>query len=216
MKKLFPFLFVFLLASTDSFTQSIVSFSVSPSNPTTTDSIHVIVECMFPSGGCDGSATLGGINGNRIDASAFHCVGMLTVICTDYDTIVIPPLAQGSYNFTFTLVTGDGFPCSPGTLPLAIDSITIDVSGTNNTPVLGNRNHYRIFPNPTDGKFILSQDYPEKSEVSLYSMTGALIKSFTVSEQNPELSLSLTPGLYQLIIRGKTERYYTRLTVTGQ
>lgn len=215
MKRLF-FLSCFVFSTSMASAQWINSFTIQPSNPTINDSITVIVECMFPSGSCDGTATLTGIAGDQVIVDAYHCVGMLTVICTDYDTIHIPPLAQGSYNLHFTLVTGDGFPCAPGSLPVVTDSVTIDVSGAQSAPEIPHAGIFTISPNPSKGRFTLTRETAEEATMRIMDLNGRLVKDIKISGRENEFEFSLPAGIYSVVVQSASEKYVSRLKVTGQ
>ena len=209
---LFSLLFVSFIL-TNSFSQSIVSFTVSPANPTSADTIQVIIESMFTSGGCDGTANITGTSGDYIFVQAYHCVGLLAVICTDYDTITILPQAPGQYNFVYILNTGDGFPCIPGTLPVVLDSVYITVtgaSGIDNSPA---NNRFRVFPNPSNGKIFVQQEVAEKATMKIYSTDGKLVQTYNITEKESEINTSVASGFYTLVIENRNQKYVTRLNI---
>ena len=192
--------------------QNILSFTVSPSNPSPTDPIMVVIECEFSTGSCDGSALLAGINGNEILVTGSHCVGMLQVICTDYDTIMLPPLPSGQYSFIFSLLTGSGFPCTPGTLPV-VDSVSITVTGTNDLNEINTNSLFSITPNPTSGSFDIEKQFKENSLLKVFSPDGKLVHSRMLKQSQTKIDLPLANGIYTIVIENKNERYYSRLHV---
>lgn len=198
---------------TNSYSQSIVSFTVSPANPTSADTIQVIIETMFTSGSCDGTANITGTSGDYIFAQAYHCVGMLTVICTDYDTINILPQAPGQYNFVYILNTGDGFPCIPGTLPMVMDSVYINVTGASGIDNFSSNNHFNVFPNPSKGKIFVHQDVAEKGLMKIYSTDGKLLQTYNITEKESEINTSVATGFYTLVIENRNQKYVTRLNI---
>ena len=213
MKKILLSIIIISCISINSFSQSIVSFSVSPANPTSTDTIQVIIENMFTHGGCDGSANITGVSGGYIFAQSYHCIGLLAVICTDFDTVTILPQPPGQYNFVFILNTGDGFPCIPGTLPMVLDSVNITVTGASGIEEFTTNNRFRVFPNPSKGKIFVQQDFAEKGTINIYSTDGKLVQTQIMTEKETETNTSLAPGFYSLIIENKNQKYVTRLSV---
>ncbi len=108
--------------------QWINSIQYQPSNPATNDTITFYVDLSFPSGTCDQHSQGFYINGNKIEAFALHCLGMLTYICHHTDTFKINPLPAGAYSFHFQLDAGMlPFPCTPGIFPGPSDSIALVV-----------------------------------------------------------------------------------------
>jgi hypothetical protein len=109
LKKLWLIL-IFICTSGAASAQWIGTITTNPQQPTEADTIIIIFENSFPSGPCEGAAFVSGIQGSGIDVVAAHCVGMLTVVCTDYDTIKFAPgsLTPGVYFLNYTLMTGSG------------------------------------------------------------------------------------------------------------
>lgn len=195
--------------------QNISSFTVIPSQPTTADSVRVIIRCDFTSGGCVGEAMLAGINGNVIVATASHCVGMLTVICTDYDTVIIPPLGAGNYSFEFTLITGDGFPCVPGTFPLDFDSTSFTVSNATEINEINAGYLIQLLPNPSNGKFIIRQKEKNLSLIKIYSLDGRLLKAFQLNEIENEINCVLSSGVYTAVYECNNKKNISRLIIAN-
>jgi hypothetical protein len=206
------FLFAGLIMN-QSYANNIQSFSVIPLNPTTGDSVKVIIECVFTSGGCDGSANLIGIAGNQIYADALHCLGMLTVICTDYDTIVLPPMAAGNYTFNFSLSSGQGIPCTPGIVTDDVDSVSFTVTDATGISILSKDNYFQVIPNPSTGKFTIKHNTIENSLVKIYSLEGTLIKSMQLNNQETEIESYLPSGVYLIVSEEKERRLFRKLTI---
>lgn len=182
--------------------QSITGFTVDPANPTINDTVKIYIQCTFPSGGCDGVATYSGMSGNRIQASALHCMGTLTVICNDYDTVVIPPLQAGQYSFVFTLSAGHGFNCSPGIVPDDVDSIHFTVSDMSGIekPV---KQLFQILPNPSGGNFTVKQKTSQNCSLKIYTYEGRLIYKKELSDQINEINSGLAHGVYRIVLECK-------------
>ncbi len=131
MKKVLIIFTLVLLANEIYSQASIINLTLSPASPTTNDYVKVYADCMFTSGGCSVFNTSFYTSGNDIEASAEHCVGMLSVICGATDTFNLGYLSAGIHRFRLTLNVGyGGPPCSPGIVPDDIDTIQIAVSPT--------------------------------------------------------------------------------------
>lgn len=87
----------------------IQKLGIIPENPTVADEVKVVCYSSFTSGGCDmtnytvemddpSSGTTGGIH-----VTAYHEVGMLTVICESIDTIPIGKLNAGYHYLDYSL-----------------------------------------------------------------------------------------------------------------
>jgi hypothetical protein len=115
--------------------QSIQSLNVSPTYPTTNDSITIDAMCQFQFGGCDIKYQQQFINGNSLYGQAMHCLGMLTVICDETDVFKFAPLPAGTYTFHFQLDATQAMPpCIPGIVPGPIDTISFVVVNANSLP----------------------------------------------------------------------------------
>lgn len=180
--------------------QFINQISISPSNPTTNDPIYFIADCYFGSGTCDQKTQLMSINGTEISASAMHCVGMLSYICSATDSFYLGLLPAGTYSLTFSLDAGYGtMPCSPGIIQGPMDSLTFTVQSATGLSEVALRS-IQLSPNPTSGKATIS--IPETSvsgQIEIRNNTGALIKKWNSIKGESTLDFSeLSNGIYQL------------------
>ena len=212
MKKLPSLLVIALFLSLNSISQTIVSISMTPANPNSNDSIQIIVEEMFPSGGCEGTA-YHSVNGNVINADALHCLGQLTVICTDYDTINLAPLNAGLYLFVFTLSTGQGIPCSPGIVPDDVDTLIFTVD--NGTGIINTKYDipFSIISNPGTDKFIIRNNTGETGLLRIFSSEGKPVHSQAFINSELTLENPLSPGFYIVVAESKNRRYTSKLVL---
>ena len=206
MNKIYILFLLIIFTTTYTYSQTILSFTIHPVNPTPTDTITIIAECMFPSGPCDGSAIVNLSSGNTILGDGVHCMGMLAVICTDYDTIVIPPKPAGQYSLLFNLSAGHGFPCSPGILIDDTDTLTFtveDMTGINNhLPKI----NFQILPNPSDGRINIKSDSEKESIIRFYSTLGKLIKTLPLNGKSA-IECFLQQGFYLIDIESEDGNY---------
>lgn len=135
--------------------QTINNIIVSPALPTTEDSVYVFVQCTFPNMSCEPFTQDASKNGSNLYASALHCVGFLTAICTYTDTFKFPPLAAGDYTFFFTLNAGQApEPCTPGIIPYDNDSVEFTVTtATAIDDISDDPLSFSIQGNPAEGDF---------------------------------------------------------------
>ncbi len=192
MRKIF-IIICFAVISGMASAQTIISTTISPSYPTTSDTITLITECMFPSGSCDGAAILTAGGGPYIYADAMHCMGMLSVICTDYDTVQLAPLPAGQYHYIFTLSAGHGIPCTPGIAVDDVDTISFFVDDATGIADPGSKNLFTVSPNPSDGRMTIRNHSGEISQVSILSSLGKVVDSFIMNETK---DIDLPPGIY--------------------
>jgi len=212
MKSLY-FLLMAALITFNSSAQTITSFTVVPANPTTADTVTVYVQTDFPNSACEGQTFLTGISGSDINAGGLHCMGSLTALCTDIDTVIIPPLPAGQYTLHFMLTTGTTAGCIFGILPLVFDSTHFTVSPATGLNELNQNNSLQIIPNPTNGKFVLKHEMTENSLLHIYSIDGRIVQSFISTGKEPEINISLPPGLYTLTLQNTNGKWFSKLVV---
>jgi len=197
MKRLI--LFFTLLLSSICTSQVIDSIRISPQQPSTEDTITILVYSTFNSGGCEGTTSQSVIN-NEIYSNSIHCVGMLTVICHDIDTFKINPLPEGNYHFYHTLSSGSGpIPCSPGIVADDHDTLTFTVESKLGLDPIKN-DFIRIYPNPVTQKCMLSFDAKHTSFQSIHVRDIShrkVVEQEILNSKQIELDLStLTKGIY--------------------
>src|SRR5688572_2917097 len=82
--------------------QEYVGITMDPATPNDGDVITFYVEMWFPNSSCEGS-TGASLVGSTITGSSNYCMGMLSAICNNTDTLTFGPLAAGSYTMNLTL-----------------------------------------------------------------------------------------------------------------
>lgn len=177
--------------------QWITGMSVVPSNPTIQDYIRIITTVEFPSGDCQEKTLNASVSGSQINLSALHCVGMLTFICGSTDTFQLGQLAAGTYTVYFQLdMGGQPFPCTPGIVPGALDSMTFVVSTGTGLPLLS-KNEMELFPNPGQNGFAIRYSGNVVPFVRITDMQGRIVREFPSVSSDTYLDLSeLKSGAY--------------------
>lgn len=166
-----------------------------PSNPTSADTVSVYVSLSFPSGTCDQHTQGYFINGNKIEAFALHCLGMLTYICNHTDTFKLNPLPAGAYTFRFQLDAGMlPFPCTPGIIPGPADSVSFFV-----TPVTGiqqlSEESIQVMIHADE--LTVSTVNQEECFFALYDLNGKLIYSERIRNRSLKMNTAaLSSGKY--------------------
>lgn len=201
MNRLILFLFCCFIAEQAVQAQQILSVEIIPAEPTVTDTIKIIITNEFPSGSCNDTITYSQFE-NDFFAASLHCLGLLTVICIDIDTLVINPLPAGQYNFTYVLSSGYGPPgeCTPGFIPDDSQTVSFFVS-----PPLSTNNHaagiISAFPNPAKD-FCTVQFEPLRAghTLNVYDAYGRTIWSQPIlNTSSVQLNTgALAAGLYFL------------------
>ena len=93
-------------------------------------------------------------------------------------------------------------PNSPGN-NLYIDDINIidNVAGIQNIKTDVN---FTIYPNPTDGNFVIETNTTEKQNVQMFDVTGKLVLTQTISGNTNIDASSLSQGVYNISITGRS------------
>ena len=212
-KNLLLSLFLFFILYSNA--QVINGFTVMPAAPTVDDHVTVIAHMSFPSGGCSDHQQSSTFSGNRIYASALHCLGPLTFICNYSDTFSLGQLQAGNYGFIFNVNAGGGpSPCTPGIVPGPLDSVLFTVIFAATIDELSEENISIVY-NPAQKKInIHFNKVIVNGKVSLYNITGqALLKDALNSNSQSLATDKLNQGLYIVEIVSDKGRFAKRVFI---
>lgn len=198
----FGFIFLCLFITGSARSQFIQNLRVEPPQPVAGDTVRVLADVLFQSGDCvEKSLFLNQTGSFRYEATALHCLGLLTVICYDTDTFALGSLPAGAYRFVYEVNAGFGpSPCTPGIIPGSADSIDFTVSpATGSTELQGTPESF-VFPNPTSGNVWVSG--LQAGESTYFSLTGLSGNAIFVRGEcmfNEPIDLEALPsGVYLL------------------
>lgn len=201
LRKLYLFILAFLILQHSTEAQTILSMRVSPSNPTTNDTVYVLVDLQFTSSSCELSSKSFSTNQNEIIGTAHHCVGIALAICDITDTFLLGKLSAGRHNFDMTLTSGAApVPCTPGITHSDKDTLAFTVGTPVGLDDIAKRDiaSLQIVPNPVENVFRLKgEDLKLVKEIVIKSISGAIV----FSNKNPESEIdisSLDNGIYWL------------------
>ena len=90
--------FAFVLCSFGTQAQYIQNIRFEPQYPGPTDSVLLILDLQFTSGGCEMSSANHIVSNDSIRVDVFHCPGPLAYICDVTDTINLGVLTEGHYS----------------------------------------------------------------------------------------------------------------------
>ncbi|MCE3229362.1 MAG: Secretion system C-terminal sorting domain [Bacteroidetes bacterium] len=214
MKTLFTLFFACAITSA-SYSQQITSMTISPANPLTTDTIKIYVTNDFPSSSCFGTANFM-VSGNSVYANAMHCMGMLSALCTDVDTIKInPPHAAGSYTFYFTLDSGYEPSCTPGIVSDDTDTLFYNVSVPTGLSQNSKYNKFSVSPNPTKGIVILNTREELRGQLKITNLIGQTVfESAPAGPVSKKIDLSgYAPGVYFLIYEEENKIFTQKIVL---
>jgi hypothetical protein len=198
---------IIIAASSFLCAQTIDNITVSPNLPTTDDSIFIFVECTFPNMSCKPFTQDVSQDSSNIYASALHCVGSLTAICTYTDTFKFTPLSAGDYTFFFTLNAGQApEPCTPGILPYDNDSVEFTVTtATTISDISHDPLSFSIHGNLTDRHFKVylgsAINVAESYQLHVVSNLGKEVRVAPLYKMSNDINLALQPGLYFAILK---------------
>lgn len=214
MKKIYNLVSAFIFITSFASAQQVTSLYVDPANPTTNDTIRVYIQCDFTYSPCEGFAQVDNISGSNINATAFHCVGALTTLCTDFDTLVIAPQPAGQYTLSVLLLQGDMMAgCVIGPNPPGFGAVNIDVTQTTSLAELSKNSNIIITPNPSDGNFSIKKTTATQAILKIFSIDGRLIQTEELLNTENEISCNLQPGVYIIAEECNGKTVYGRLVI---
>jgi hypothetical protein len=210
MKKQLLTTLCFALLTVTCYSQWINSVTVVPSNPSTIDTVRIIVNSDFSSGTCNTSTQGLSQTGNNFSAYTLHCLGALTVICNDEDTFYLGVLPAGNYNFNVTVDQGFGFPnCSPGIVPGPNQSTQFTVINPSSILYKDLQKYgYALTPNPAKNAVtlkVMDGTQIKNSVLEIFATDGKKVLEETDLYNNAEINLKLPKGIYVYRLRNENE-----------
>lgn len=197
MKKFFhrsAALILFSCFSSGLFAQlpNIQNLFIIPSNPTTHDTVKVVAETVFPSGGCELTWSTYGILNGTIDVYAQHTLGMATYICTSIDTLTLGTLESGNYNLLYHLS------CMPYPPNSDLDSIYFTVQTYTGWETKKPQPSFTLYPNPSHNIVnIQLPDNTNDAEIIVTDMQGREQLKLLSKSGQAEIDISnLAKGVY--------------------
>ena len=198
-----------LLAPAFAQTGHIDSFAVIPAHPAHTDAVKILAYCTFSSTGCNLQSST--VDQSTLNATAGHCIGMLTAICHQTDTFTLAPRPAGNYTFRLTLITTTLPTCSAALSQH--DSVAFTVigpaSGIGSVGTTAFSSWYR------KGQLWIKslpsgiEDY----EIRVMDLTGRMIFSRTQCRAGATVRVDLAPGLYVVCVLHKHQRLINKVVV---
>ncbi len=202
-------LLLFSLLSSMVFAQlpAIISLTIIPANPTTHDSVKVISQTMFPSGGCQLSWSSLSISGGTIDVYAQHTLGMLTYICNSTDTLTLGKLESGNYKLRYHLS------CMPYPPNSDLDSVYFTVQTYTGLETKNPQLQFTIYPNPAQNIVkIQLPDNTSDAEIVVVDMQGKEQSRLSSNLGQAEVEMSnFAKGVYFIRLYTEAGSGYQKL-----
>src|SRR5262245_58675564 len=176
--------------------QWINAIQLDPPYPTSADTLRFYADCSFPNGSFGLFQLTQSVAGNDIWAYALHCMGMLTVICSYTDTIIVPPQPPGTYTFHFSLDAGLLPSCTPGIVPGPTDTIVFVITPPAGIPGLPGTG-FSLRCDPVTAELVV--DVPstlDGTTLEIYGVDGRLMKNLMLPKGRSSWTLDIPPGIY--------------------
>jgi hypothetical protein len=171
-----------LLFSLNAMSQTITNLYIIPSNPGATDTVKIIADLMFNSGGCDIITQSVNTNGNTTTIAAYHCIGPLTYICNTSDTFTLGLLPPSLHTVNFELfVAGFVTPDCSTFSHSGSDTLMFNVDIGNTLPNLSpvySQLHY----NGQNQNLIIQNIENPDSRIAIYNAAGQLCFSGIIQD----------------------------------
>lgn len=212
MKQMLHIVLLLLSCSVLSAQQTSIEFY--PSNPTDADSVMVVMNFSFPFVNCDFGIVYNWFNTSedRIDFYPEFCPGDLqdSTFCATSDTLILAPIEDGSYDINVYVGMTGQCPVGNAYYPLDTISTTLQISGA--TPISElSFESINIFPNPTDGDFVIEIEDGATYFLKVYNVLGQELSSKQLSETFNTISFhSLPKGTYFLEFESMSKQRFTK------
>jgi len=175
------------------------SIAISPSKPTTKDTIKVMVSSSFSSGDCQLKHSEVFSAGDTVDVFGDYCLGLLTFICNSNDVFSVNPLPAGDYHIVFHLRIGTAMDTCPSIFTETDTSmLTITVDPLTNTKEEF-QGKLSIYPNPANQDLFI--DLSEQvDEVKIFDLIGHPVGKYSLQSGITSLDIShLSNGVYFVV-----------------
>jgi len=201
MKKLLSIVLVFF-AFTAARAQLITSMHIFPPAPSTADVVQLVVETQFPSGACSEWYILNQHQTNfECSYDIVNCVGVLSYICGNNDTLVMGQLPAGNYTVIVNLNAGSGArPCPPFAQWTA-DTIHFIVSpATGRSEIEKTPAAITCYPVPACLTLVVVyENFKEPAVLEIFDIAGRLLMTKEVVQAETLINIgSLSAGKYLL------------------
>ena len=103
------------------------------------------------------------------------------------------------YYITTTPMVRMNFDPASGVTPSAIEDFNLNIS---------------VYPNPSNGQFIIELDKAEKYDLSIYNLLGQTVFSKTISNLKTKIDLShFEKGIYSIVLKANDKTFADRIVI---
>jgi len=190
--------------------QSIAQLTITPGNPTPTDTIFVISTITY-SGNCSYGLvyTYTATAGDTIQIMPTYCGYGFSTTCTSTDTFKIPPLGLGNYIIEMEYHQGSVCPISnfdavigQATTPLSIKNSATSFLTAEPDPT----SEFNVYPNPCRGNVTVDVSIRnfETGWIVLHNVLGVTLLRKKIEAELLTLHLdNIPPGMYILRVENR-------------
>ena len=212
MRKIYLILIVLIILSVASFSQVVNKIRIFPSQPTANDSISIISDFSYI-----GTCSFGmvymftNIHDSIIELHPTYCGYWDSTSCNSIDTFKIGKFSAANYKLKIVYHQGSVCPISNFDAVIAQFDSTLSVGIVGISQNVEAFSSIKLFPNPTSGKIVVSNENIEIKNVEIYNIYGEKVKciSFSNNQKSTELDVSeLSKGLYIFKFSDGLKVYY--------
>jgi hypothetical protein len=182
----------------------IESMFISPSQPTTSDVVKLVVRSFAANSPCRPDTVTMQTNGNQLLITQTTEIGMMPATCTSTDTFYLGTFPQGSYELILDLRSKT--PSQSYDTDTLFFNVTVP---TEVKPGLSGRVEFRVFPNPANE--FLEVSGGEIQDLILFNNLGQKVEN-PVNTNRMHLQ-NLLPGIYHLQINGRKKTEWRKVVV---
>jgi hypothetical protein len=178
-----------------SFSQTILNFTIIPSNPTSTNNVRVVTHVVFGSNANLVSSSTVQI-GNVINMKRCYALGPAAIADQKKDTLDLGFMTPGSYTVNYLGAINSNTNCTP----TFTSAITFTVLSTpSNITRHSQYTKVKLYPNPFKDKLIVSTTNSDAMDIKVFDCLGKLVAGKQKYNSGETLDLSeLNKGLYIL------------------
>ena len=199
MKTIFLSCLIVLTSFLQSRSQVINQLTITPANPTASDTITVIWDLTYTGNCAFGMVSVYSfVNDSTITIAPTYCGYFDTTVCNSIDTFKIEPVGQGNYTIQMEFHQGSICPLSGFDALIAQLDTNIVVTPLSGLPENHHHTTLTITPNPANDHLTID-GLAANSKIQICDSTGKIVIEEMTRSKNNVLDISkLRDGVYFL------------------